>query len=110
MPWHQEPMKDVVTVSYTHLDVYKRQVCEELGAHRLDVGTELPTVVDLLAASGVVASKSAARRAIEEGGAYLNNEKVTNPDARVLGDQLLHGRYVVTRRGKRTVGAVELAR
>ena len=85
-------------------------VCEELGAHRLDVGTELPTVVDLLAASGVVASKSAARRAIEEGGAYLNNEKVTNPDARVLGDQLLHGRYVVTRRGKRTVGAVELAR
>ncbi len=39
---------------------------------------ELPTVVDVLAASGVVASRSAARGTIEEGGAYVNNAKVTD--------------------------------
>ncbi|MFC3999689.1 tyrosine--tRNA ligase [Nocardiopsis sediminis] len=68
--------------------------------------SELPPVVDLLAASGLVASKSAARRAIQEGGAYLNNTKVTEVDARVTQDDLLHGRYLVLRRGKRNVGGI----
>ncbi|MCT3002555.1 tyrosine--tRNA ligase [Propionibacterium freudenreichii] len=71
---------------------------------------ELPTVVDALAASGVVASKSAARRTIQEGGAYVNNAKVTDPDARLSADQLLAGRYAVLRRGKKTVGGVILTR
>ena len=39
---------------------------------------ELPGVADLMAATGIVPSKSAARRAIAEGGAYLNNEKVAD--------------------------------
>ena len=38
-------------------------------------------VADLMAETGIVGSKSAARRAIAEGGAYLNNVKVTMPDA-----------------------------
>jgi tyrosyl-tRNA synthetase len=74
---------------------------------RLD-GGGLPPVVDLLAATGIVASKSAARRAIAEGGAYLNNEKVTAEDAAPAAADLLHGVYLVVRRGKRTVGAVRL--
>ncbi len=45
-----------------------------------------------MAAAGIVASKSAARRAIAEGGAYLNNEKVTAEDAVPSADDLLHGR------------------
>ena len=49
-------------------------------------------------------SRSAARRAIAEGGAYLNNRKVTSGRASRPGG-LLHGRYLVLRRGKRTVGA-----
>lgn len=63
-------------------------------------------VVDAMVLAGVVESKSAARRAIAEGGAYLNNEKVTDSE-RVLGaDDLLHGRFAVLRRGRKTVGGV----
>jgi tyrosyl-tRNA synthetase len=67
-------------------------------------------VVEVLEASGVVGSRSAARRAIAEGGAYLNNARVSDPDARLEDSDLLYGRYVITRRGKRTVGAVALER
>ncbi|QBI55066.1 tyrosine--tRNA ligase [Streptomonospora litoralis] len=70
---------------------------------------DLPPVVDLLAGAGLVPSKSAARRTIQEGGAYLNNAKITDVDARVGADELLHGRYLVLRRGKRNVGGVILA-
>jgi tyrosyl-tRNA synthetase len=68
----------------------------------------LPSVADLMAATKIVPSKSAARRAIAEGGAYLNNRKVTDVDAVPDIDDLLHGRYLILRRGKRTVGAVEV--
>jgi tyrosyl-tRNA synthetase len=73
-------------------------------------GDGLPTVADLMAATGIVASKSAARRAIAEGGAYLNNVKVTAEDAVPSEADLLHGEFLVLRRGKRTVGAVRLRR
>ncbi len=76
----------------------------------LAAGEDLPPVADLMAACGIVASKSAARRAIAEGGAYLNNEKVTNVDAVPSSDDLLHGEFLVLRRGKRTVGAVRVLR
>ncbi|MGD0377697.1 MAG: tyrosine--tRNA ligase [Streptosporangiaceae bacterium] len=68
----------------------------------------LPTVAELMARSGIVPSKSAARRAIAEGGAYLNNIKVTAEDAVPDRTELLHGRFLVLRRGKRTVGGVEV--
>jgi tyrosyl-tRNA synthetase len=66
------------------------------------------TLADLMAAAGIVASKSAARRAITEGGAYLNNQKVIEVGAVPRRDDLLHGRYLILRVGKRTVGAVEI--
>ena len=52
------------------------------------------------------AEQGAARRAIAEGGAYLNNRRVTDPEAVLGSDDLLHGRYVILRRGKKTVGAL----
>jgi tyrosyl-tRNA synthetase len=85
-------------------------VAAEIGGTQMEVNGALPTVVDVLAAGGVVPSKSAARRAITEGGAYVNNERVTDPDARLAEYDLLHGRYVIVRRGKRTVGAVRIRR
>jgi tyrosyl-tRNA synthetase len=85
-------------------------VATELGGTQLEANGDLPTVVDVLAAGGVVPSKSAARRAITEGGAYVNNQRVTDPDARLAEYDLLHGRYVIVRRGKRTVGAVSIRR
>jgi tyrosyl-tRNA synthetase len=80
----------------------------EVPSVTLEAGTALPPVADLMAAAGIVPSKSAARRAIAEGGAYLNNVKVTEQDAVPEPGDLLHGRFLVLRRGKRTVGGVEV--
>jgi tyrosyl-tRNA synthetase len=74
----------------------------------LPAGGALPAVADLLTATGLEASKSAARRAIAQGGAYLNNVKVTSEEAVPGAADLLHGRFLVLRRGKRTVGGVEV--
>jgi tyrosyl-tRNA synthetase len=71
---------------------------------------EGPTVADLMADAGIVPSKSAARRAIAGGGAYLNNRKVTEPDERPAPDALLPGGFLVLRRGKRTLGGVAVER
>jgi tyrosyl-tRNA synthetase len=71
-------------------------------------GEAIPSVVDLMALTGIVASKSAARRTIAEGGAYLNNEKVTSEDAVPTREDLLHGRYLILRRGKRNIGAADI--
>ncbi len=75
---------------------------------RDDAG-QLPLVVDLLAESGLSPSKSAARRAVAEGGAYVNNERVSDPEARATDGDLLHGRWLVLRRGKRSLAAAELS-
>jgi tyrosyl-tRNA synthetase len=80
----------------------------EVPSVTLRPGEALPPVADLMFAAGIVPSKSAARRAIAEGGAYLNNVKVTEPDAVPQASDLLHGRFLVLRRGKRTVGGAEL--
>ncbi len=76
--------------------------------HEVDGSSGLPPVADLMAETRLVPSKSAARRLIAEGGAYLNNQKVTDVDAVPAADDLLHGRFLILRRGKRTVGAVEV--
>lgn len=72
---------------------------------RVPVGV---SVVDALVAVGLSESKGAARRAIREGGAYVNNERITD-EAAVLGDgDRLSGGWVLLRRGKRLIGGVEL--
>ncbi|MDT9685481.1 tyrosine--tRNA ligase [Streptomyces sp. TRM76323] len=65
-------------------------------------------VVDLFAEVGLAPSKSAARRTVKEGGAYVNNVKVTAEDAEVSAGDLLHGRWLVLRRGKKNLAAVEV--
>ncbi|WP_053205934.1 tyrosine--tRNA ligase [Jiangella muralis] len=85
---------------------------DEAGARPLETGEELPSYVDLFVQSGLVESRSAARRAISDGGAYVNNVRLDPglaPEDRPGRDDLLHGRFLVLRRGKRTVGGVELA-
>lgn len=69
---------------------------------------ELGPVVDLFAEVGLVASKSAARRTVKEGGAYVNNAKVAAEDAMADRADLLHGRWLVLRRGKKNLAAVEV--
>jgi tyrosyl-tRNA synthetase len=65
------------------------------------------SVVDLLVATGLAGGRKAARRTIDEGGAYVNNVKITDPDAAVDQSQLLHDRWLVLRRGRRTLAAVD---
>lgn len=81
-------------------------VMKEVGVTSAE-GGELPTIVEALALAGVVTSKGAARRAIDEGGAYLNNQKVTDPEQRLTEGDLLDGRFALLRRGKKTLGALE---
>jgi tyrosyl-tRNA synthetase len=69
---------------------------------------EVGPVVDLFAEVGLVPSKSAARRTVKEGGAYVNNAKVTSEDAVVSAGDLLHGRWLVLRRGKKNLAAIEV--
>jgi tyrosyl-tRNA synthetase len=71
-------------------------------------GDPYPTWVDLLAATGVVESKSAARRIVKEGGGYLNNKKVESEDFTPSRADLLHGKYLLLRKGKRDLAAVEV--
>jgi tyrosyl-tRNA synthetase len=71
------------------------------------VSRPVPSVVDLLVATGLDASRSAARRTVTEGGAYVNNVRVTDPDAPV-GEQPLHGRWLVLRKGKRTLAGIDV--
>lgn len=68
---------------------------------------EGPLVVDLLAEAGLVAGRGAGRRAVAEGGVSVNNVRVGDPDAVLGADQLLHGRWAVLRRGKRTLAVAE---
>jgi tyrosyl-tRNA synthetase len=57
--------------------------------------------VEALASSGLSPSRSAARTAVGQGGAYVNNRRQQDLDARLTRADLLHDRYVVLRRGKR---------
>ena len=81
----------------------------ELPRTTISSQEEIPTWVDLLAATGVVDSKSAARRIVKEGGTYLNNEKISGEDFRHSKSDFLCGKYAVLRKGKRDLAAVELA-
>ena len=87
---------------------------DTLGAALAEAGgsvlsrSDEPTVVDLFVAAGLSESRGAARRTIGEGGAYLNNERVTDPDQRPTGADLVAGDWLVLRRGKKSFAGVRL--
>ncbi|GAB3134336.1 tyrosine--tRNA ligase [Tsukamurella serpentis] len=69
----------------------------------VEVGVGEPrSIIDLLTATGLCESKGAARRAVKEGGAYANNAKVESEEWEPADDDLLHGRWLVLRRGKKS--------
>jgi tyrosyl-tRNA synthetase len=84
-----------------------------LGAALREAGAaqvqgELPTVVDLLVETGLARSKGEARRTVGEGGAYLNNERVEDPDLVPGESDLLGGEWLVLRRGKKNFAGVQV--
>ncbi|HIW68838.1 tyrosine--tRNA ligase [Dietzia aerolata] len=66
------------------------------------------TITDLLVASGLCPSKGAARRAVGEGGAYVNNERISDPEWTPTADDLLHGSWLVLRRGKKSFAGIRI--
>jgi tyrosyl-tRNA synthetase len=68
-----------------------------------------PTIVEVLVASGLVAGNGAARRTVGEGGAYVNNTRITSEDWRPTADDLLHGKWLVVRKGKRNTAGVRVS-
>jgi tyrosyl-tRNA synthetase len=74
----------------------------------VDRGHEWPGVVDVMVASGLVPSKGAARRTIAEGGAYLNNVRISDAEAKISDAEVLAGGWVVLRRGRRNVAGVQV--
>jgi len=70
---------------------------------------DAPTIVDLLVATGLCASNGAARRTVKESGASVNNQRIVAEDWTPRREDLLYGRWLVIRRGRRHIGAVELS-
>ncbi|WP_084432756.1 tyrosine--tRNA ligase [Kibdelosporangium aridum] len=68
-----------------------------------------PTIIDVLVASGLVAGNGAARRTVSEGGAYVNNTRIAADDWRPTADDLLHGKWLVVRKGKRNMAGVRVS-
>ncbi len=80
----------------------------EAGSTTVDGDEPLPSVVDLLVDTGLAKSKGEARRTVSEGGAYLNNVRVEDPDQVPGPDDLIGGRWLVLRRGKKNFAGVEV--
>ncbi|MFZ2502172.1 MAG: tyrosine--tRNA ligase [Nocardioides sp.] len=80
----------------------------EAGVTRVDLASS-PTVTELLVASGLAKSNNDARRTIGDGGAYLNNVRITDPEqAATLGDAI-GGRWLVLRRGKKQMAGIDVS-
>jgi tyrosyl-tRNA synthetase len=56
---------------------------------------------DLFVAAGLAASRGAAKRLLEQGGMYVNGRRLAASDRFVRTDALLHGEWVVMRKGAR---------
>jgi tyrosyl-tRNA synthetase len=80
----------------------------EAGSVEVKRADGMPAVVDLLVATGLSKSRSDARRTVAEGGAYLNNERVQDPERTPGDSDLIGGSWLVLRRGKKHLAGVEL--
>lgn len=80
----------------------------EAGGVALAAG-ERPTLVEAFIAAGLARSKSEVRRAAADGGAYVNNRRVSDPDHIIETESSLAAGWVVLRKGKRSVSGVRLS-
>lgn len=69
---------------------------------------DLPSVVELFVEAGLAKSKGEARRTVSEGGAYLNNTRIEDPDLVPAASDLLAGSWLVLRRGKKNFAGIEV--
>ncbi len=81
-----------------------KSVAAEVPFAEVPAGEATP--VRLLVETGLVTSNGEARRAIKDGGASVNNQKVGDGEAVLPDSEWLHGEYVLVRRGKKSLAAV----
>lgn len=67
------------------------------------------TIVDLLVASGLADSRGAARRTVKEGGAYVNNERISDEAWEPAAEDYLHGKWLVLRKGKKNFAGAKVS-
>ena len=87
------------------LEILAEAPTSDVPRSRLVDGVSL---VDLLTETGLTPSKSAARTDISSGGAYVNNRREADPEHRVRAGDLLHDKYLVLRRGRKTYHLVRV--
>ena len=80
----------------------------EVSRTSIETADGLPSLLDLAVDSGLFESRGAAKQAIAQGGFYVNNQRVTDGGTAPSRHDLLHGRWLLLRRGKRTLAAVEV--
>lgn len=66
------------------------------------------SIVDLMIGAGLADSKGSARRSIKEGGAYVNNRRIEDAEWEPSDDDLLHGTYLVLRKGKKNFAGAKI--
>ncbi len=89
------------------LDVFAEAPSTAVARGLLDDGGV--ALIDLLAEAGVLPSKSRARSTVEQGGIYVNNRREIDVERSIRADDLIAGRYLVLRRGKRDYHLVSFA-
>jgi tyrosyl-tRNA synthetase len=80
----------------------------EAGLTKIKSSTDLLNILDILQQTNLCDSKSAAKRTVEEGGAYINNERITDINWKPNKSDLIHGSLLVVRRGKKVMAGVEI--
>ena len=80
----------------------------EAGLTKIKLTTEMPNILDILQQTNLCDSKSAAKRTVEEGGAYINNVRISDLNWTPTKTDLIHGSLLVVRRGKKVMAGVEI--
>jgi len=80
---------------------------KEAGLTKFTKTVNETTIIDLLVETKLCDSKSSAKRTIDEGGAYVNNQRITDISWKLSQKDLIHGSILVIRRGKKSMaGAI----
>jgi tyrosyl-tRNA synthetase len=80
----------------------------EAGLVKVKTIDDLPNILEILQQTKLCDSKSAAKRTVEEGGAYINNERISDLNWKPNKSDLIHGSLLVVRRGKKVMAGVEI--
>ncbi|MCL4153263.1 UNVERIFIED_CONTAM: hypothetical protein GTU68_038579 [Idotea baltica] len=84
-----------------------KEIVPSTEIEKASVESGIP-IIDLLIQSGVSQSKGAARRSIEGGGIYLNNEKVMDSSAKITMANAIENSVIILRSGKKSYHLVQI--